>query len=257
MQRVSILVIVGALALGQVTMADDALAADLFVVHGINGEDLGQDEALPVDIRIDVPPADVGPEDVCLAGVGFGDTEGPETFSDAGLYGVEIHLPDGPAECEGTLLVANLLSVSLDETAIILAQLDAQGAPLVSKYTVNASELSGDDGRISGIHAAVFPAVNIEILDRDAGNEVVETFFNVQNGDQTFPLDLVEGRYQIRVLDAGTEDLLDRRNITVDAGEIGIGILVGSEANETIEILRLLIDTTAAVPAVALDANPE
>jgi hypothetical protein len=68
MQRVSILVIVGALALGQVTMADDALAADLFVVHGINGEDLGQDEALPVDIRIDVPTADVGPEDVCLAG---------------------------------------------------------------------------------------------------------------------------------------------------------------------------------------------
>jgi hypothetical protein len=257
MQRVSILMTAVALAFGQFAVADDAIAADLFVVHGVNGEDLGEDEALPIDIRIDVPPADMGPEDICLPGVEFGDTEGPETVPDAGLYGVEIHLPDGPAECEGTLLVANLLSVSLLETAIILAQLDAQGALLVSKYTVNASELGGDDARISGIHAAVFPAVNIEILDRAAGNEVVATFLNVQNGDQTFPLDLPEGRYQVRVLDAATDDLLDRRNLTVDAGEIGTGILVGSGANDTLDILRLLIDTTAAVPALAFDADPQ
>jgi hypothetical protein len=256
MQRVSILMTAVALAFGQFAVADDALAADLFVVHGINGADLGEDEALPIDIRIDVPPADIGPEDVCLPGVEFGDTEGPETVPDAGLYGVEIHLPDGPAECEGTLLVANSLSVSLRETAIILAQLDAQGAPLVSKYTVNASELGGD-ARISGIHAAVFPAVNIEILDRDARNEVVETILNVQNGDQTFAFDLPEGRYRIVVLDAGTDDVLFRRGVTVDAGEIGTGILVGSEANDTIEILRLLIDTTAAVPALAFDADPQ
>jgi hypothetical protein len=244
MQRFPILMTAGALVFGQFAVANDALAADLFVVHGINGEDLGEDEALPVDIRIDVPPAGLGAEDVCLAGLEFGDTEGPQTVQEAGLYGVEIHAPDGPAECEGTLLVANSLSVSLVETAILLAQLDAQGAPLVNKYTVNASEL-GDQARISVIHAAVLPALDIEIVDRDDGNAVEDTFLNVQNGDQTFPLDLDEGRYRASVFDAGTEDRLARRNILVDAGEIGIGILVGSGANDTVEILRLLIETTA------------
>jgi hypothetical protein len=256
MHRVSIMMAAGALAFGQFAVANNALAADLFVVHGINGEDVGEDEDLPVDIRIDVPPAGLGAEDICLAGVQFGDTEGPQTVEGAGFYGVEIHLPDGPAECEGTLLVANSLSISAIETAVILAQLDAQGAPQANKYTVNASE-PGDQARISVIHAAVLPALDIEIVDRDDRNAVEDTFFNVQNGDQTFPLDLEEGRYRALVFDAGTEDRLARQNITVDAGEIAIGIIVGSETNDTVEILRLLIDTTAAAAALAFDDDPE
>jgi hypothetical protein len=240
MRRVSILMTAGALAFCQFAVANSALAADLFVVHGINGEDVGADEDLPVDIRIDVPPAGAGDEDICLAGVQFGDTEGPQTVEEAGFYGVEIRQP-GPPNCEGTLLVANSLSISAIETAVILAQLDAQGAPLANKYTVNASE-PGDQARISVIHAAVLPALDIEIVDRDDRNAVEDTFFNVQNGDQTFPLDLEEGRYRAIVFDAGTEDRLARQNITVDAGEIAIGIIVGSEANDTVEILRLLID---------------
>ena len=251
MRRVSLLMTAGALAFGQFAVANAALAADLFVVHGINGEDVGQDEDLPVDIRIDVPPTGAGAEDICLAALEFGDTEGPQTV-EAGFYGVEIRLPDGPAGCEGALLVANTLSVSAIETAVILAQLDAQGAPLVSKYTLNASEL-GEEARISVIHAAVLPALDIEIIDRNDSNAVEDTFFNVQNGDQTFPLDLEEGRYRAIVFDAGTEDRLVRSNIAVDAGETAIGIVVGSEANDTVEILRLLIDTTAAAPALALD----
>jgi hypothetical protein len=255
MQRISLLLTAGALAFGQL-VADHATAADLFLVHGINGEDVGADEEFPVDILIDLPPDGFGPEDVCVSGVEFTDTLGPETL-EAGLYGVEIReavtVPNGVTECEGALVVADVLSISEIETAIVLAHLDAQGAPVVSKFTVNASELDDSEVRLSAIHAAVLGAVDIEILERDTGDETI--FTNVLNGQQTFPLEGEDGRYRIQILDAGTGERLDRRNITLDEGEVGVGVLVGSAANETLEILRLLIDTTEpTLPMVADDS---
>ncbi|MGH6905582.1 MAG: hypothetical protein ACREIR_22915, partial [Geminicoccaceae bacterium] len=171
MQRISRLFAAGALAFGPI-LADDAIAADLFVVHGINGEDLGEDRAFPVDIRLDLPPTGEGPEDICVARVEFTDRLGPGIF-DAGLYGIEIReaviVDNGVLRCDGALLVADVLSISEIETALILVHLDAQGAPVVSKRSINASELDEDEVRISGIHAAVLGPVDIEILERDTG----------------------------------------------------------------------------------------
>jgi hypothetical protein len=253
MQRISLLLAAGVLAFNQLA-ADGAFAADVFVVHGINGEDVGSDEEFPVDVLVDLPPNGIGPEDICLSGVEFTDREGPETLL-AGLYGIEVReavaVPNGLTECEGALVVAAVLSISELETALILLHLDAQGAPVVSKSTINASVLDQSEVRISAIHAAVLGAVDIEIFERDTGDEVV--FSNVLNGQQTFPLEADDGRYRIDILDPGTGDRLDRRNVTLDEGEVGVGILVGSGANDTLEILRLLIDTTEPAPAMVAD----
>jgi hypothetical protein len=255
MQRISPLFAAGALAVGQL-LADGAVAANLFVVHGINGEDLGESRAFPVDILIDLPPTGRGREDLCGGGVEFTDRLGPGVL-EAGLYGIEIHeavlIENGPLGCDGELLVADVLSISEIETAIVLLHLDAQGAPVVGKYTVNAFELAGGEVRISAIHAAVSGAADIEVLERNTGDEAA--FPSVLNGQQTFPLEGQEGRYQIQFLDATTGDRLARRTVTLDEDEVGVGILVGSTADDTLEILRLLIDTTAPPPPMAAAAG--
>jgi len=132
----------GALALAPLIAADRTLAAEAFIVHAINGEDLGADEEFPVDILIDLPPAGVGPEDICITDVEFTDDIGPQTL-EAGLYTVELH--EAGADCEGLLVVANVLSISSVGAVLIVAQTDAQGAPLVKGYTLNFTPLADNE----------------------------------------------------------------------------------------------------------------
>jgi hypothetical protein len=180
MHRVSTLIAAGALAVGPL-VAGDTMAADLFAVHGINGEDLGLDEDFPVDVNVVFPDS----SELCaLTDLLFGDTEGPVTVEDAGLYTIEIYAAEN-GDCTGTLLVSDQVSISAVDTALILAQLDASNSPVIRKYNLNATELGDAEGRISVIHAAVAPAVDIEIVDET-------TFLTVQNGQQTFPLTLEE-----------------------------------------------------------------
>jgi hypothetical protein len=243
MQRVSVLVAAGVVALGQSIAIQDAAAADAFAVHGINGTDLGFDEALTVDIAVDVPDTD---EDPCLAGVQFGDVLGPVADLPAGAYGVEIRLPDSPEECGGTLVVGTTVSLSLVETALIVAHLDANGVPVVSKFTVNTAALDENQARLSAIHAAQAPAVDIEVVDPHT-NEAVATWFDREKGTQTFPLEVGEGAYRVRVspsdpLSTETQPPVAREDLEAAGGMVGVGVIVGSVGNDTIETLVVAID---------------
>jgi hypothetical protein len=242
MQRMCLFLAATALALAPF-VAGSAIAATLFAVHGINGEDLGEEEEFPVDVNVVFPDG----TETCVPGLEFGDIEGPVEVDQVGTYGVEISASD-TTDCGGTLLVADQVNVSAIDTAIILAHLDASNSPVVRKYNLNATELGEDEARISAIHAAVAPAVDIEIED-------VATFFNVQNGQQTFPTTVEDGRYRVLVLDPESGDRLARRSVSLDPGEIGVGIAVGSAVNETLEVLRLLIDTTVAPVTMSLDSD--
>jgi hypothetical protein len=244
MHRVAITIAAGALAVSSLA-AGGAVAADLFVVHGINGDDLGLDEEFPLDLNLVSPD---GTEECVLTDLEFEDVEGPATV-DPGLFTFELYGADG-TDCGGPLLVSEQVSVSALDTAIILAYLDASNSPVIGKFNVNATELDEDEGRISAIHAAVAPAVDIEI-----GEET--EFLNVQNGQQTFPLTLPEDRYPIVVRDPATGDRLARRSVTVDPGEIGVGILVGSASNDTLDVLRLLVDATAVPMAATIERGEE
>lgn len=244
MRRMSLFLAAGALAQAPF-VAGSVMAATLFAVHGINGEDLGFEEQFPVDVNIVFPDG----AETCLPGLEFGDIEGPVEVDQVGSYGVELSAVDG-TECGGTLLVTDQVNVSAIDTAIILAHLDASNSPVVRKYNLNATELGEDEARISAIHAAVAPAVDIEIED-------VATFFNVQNGQQTFPTTVEDGRYRVFVLDPASGDRLARRGVSLDPGEIGVGIAVGSAVNETLEVLRLLIDTTVEPVAMSLDSDED
>jgi hypothetical protein len=232
MQRVSSLVAAGALTLGPFVL-DEAIAASLFVVHGTNASTFRP----RVDVNVVLPD---GSELCDLTDLRFGNIEKPIQVDQVGIYGIEIYLTDG--NCDNRLLVADELSISLDETALVLFQLDGQNTPVIRKYTLDMTALDEDEGRVSAIHAAVAGAMDVEVVDRDNGNDVVATSLNVRNGDQTFPLVLAAGPYRVELLDPASGDRLARRNVTVDPGEIGVGIAVGSALDGTLEVLRLIID---------------
>lgn len=244
MQRVSVLAAAGVVALGQLIAVQEAAAADAFAVHGINGTDLGFDEALTVDIAVDVPDTD---EDLCLADVQFGDVLGPVADLPAGPYGVEVRLPDSPEECQGTLVVGNTVSLSLVETAIIVAHLDANGAPVLGKFTVNTAALDEGLARLSAIHAAQAPAVDVQVVD-PLPDEPIATVFDLDNGNQTFPVEIEAGNYQVRVspsdpLSTDTLPPIEDEDLELAEGVAGVGIVVGSVANDTIDTLAVAIDT--------------
>ena len=87
----SVLVLAGAAVLA--ACDDDEMTgpdpqASVYVVHGINGTDIGAGEALPVDVS-------VSGAGCVLEGVEFRDVEGPLTL-DPGTYDVEFTNGDQP-----------------------------------------------------------------------------------------------------------------------------------------------------------------
>lgn len=246
-----------ALAAGALTASDGALAADAYVVHGINGTNLDPslDEVLPVDVAVLSPGAG---HPSCLTAPGgpigapleFTDVAGPIDGLPAGLYQFVISLADEANPCGGDPQVTGTANISSFDTALLIAHIDANGAPLLGKFTVNASAVAAGSARISAIHTAEAPGVDIEVSNDDT-EETEAIFFDLENGDQTFPLSVAApGAYRIRVspsdpASTDTQPPVASRTITVEDGQIGVGVIVGSAVSDplTLETIRVLIDT--------------
>jgi hypothetical protein len=234
MQRTTTFLATSALVLGSL-FAASASAATLGVVHGINGTDLGPSipEEFPVDITVVSPDG----ASKCVKAVKFKNVKvgALEKLDQVGEYEVKITLRDGSNTCgSGTLVIADTVNVSAYDFAIVVAHLDASNTPVVRKYNLNGQPLPSTDGRVSAIHAAAAPPVLIVIK-----GDTKDKYRNVQNGEQTFPASAPEGTYAVQVILDG--DLQAKKDVKVFAGKIGVGIAVGSAANETLEVIRLKI----------------
>lgn len=128
-----------ALALASAQLA----AADVVVVHGINGLDLGlADAALPVDISI---------SDQCLQDLSFGDIDSSVEL-DAGIYVAQVHLADATEPCAGTLVATTSVDVSLDENLTIIAHLSAEGTPKIAKFSNDVRPATDTGGARLMVH---------------------------------------------------------------------------------------------------------
>lgn len=141
--------------------------ATVYVVHGINGIDLGASEALPVDVAVN--------GNCVLEGVEFGDIEGPLRL-DEGSYDLAVYL-SGETPCAGDPAI-EAGDVGLDEVdnVSIAAHLDASGSPILTPFTNDVSAKPGKT-RIFARHAANFGAVDV-VLDG------TRPFTGVMNGQQ-------------------------------------------------------------------------
>ena len=138
-----------ALGIGQAA-SGAAQAADAYLVHGIPG----------------VEPVDIAVNGSCdFDDVNFGDSAGPVEIP-AGVYEIEVFL-DGGGQCDGDLAITGSFDVSVLDTAIFVAHLDTNGAPVLSKFTTNAAETESGNARVTAYHTAAAPAVDIVVRGVD------------------------------------------------------------------------------------------
>jgi hypothetical protein len=223
------------LGLGGSIVAQPAQAADTYVVHGINGIDLGQNEALPVDIAVDGACA--------FERVEFGEVLGPANL-DTGPHQIRVSLAD-EQPCAGPLALTARIDVSIAETAIVVAHLDQQGAPRLSKFTTNADPLDHADARLTAYHTAAAP--NVDLRVRQPGvSGFLAAIKGLANGEASFPAEVPAGSYELRVSPstesgAGFNPPLADIPIELEAGSAYAVFAAGSLANETFTAIPIVI----------------
>ena len=127
--------------------------ATVYVVHGINGADLGASESLPVDIAVN--------GSCVLEGVEFRDVEGPLSLEE-GSYDLAVYLA-GDSPCAGDPAIeASDVELDDDDNVSITAHLNASGEPTLTPFTNDVSAKPGKT-RISARHAANFGAVDVVV----------------------------------------------------------------------------------------------
>lgn len=169
-----------------------ANAGDVYVVHGIPGADLGLPDALPVDVSVDGTCTALAPFE-------FGSVAGPISL-DTGTHELAISLNDGNDDCNGLLVATQRIDVAVFETAVVVANLDANGAVRLTKFTVDTSELAPGQARTAIAHAAKAPSVNIRI---GGGGKSGARIRNLENGEQSFAAVVDDGSYNVRVVPDG------------------------------------------------------
>ena len=170
--------------------SSSVFAADVYVVHGIDGTDLGLDQELLVDVSVD--------GDCALDDVAFGDATAALPF-EPGIYDIAIRLSDGiEASCTGTLVAQTRLNVSIFETAVVVAHLDVNGAITLGKFTVKTDPIAEGQARVAVAHAAAAPPVDIQAKGTQGTKGVVRQRL-VANGGQSSATDVSVGTYDFKI----------------------------------------------------------
>lgn len=149
-------------------------AAELSVVHGVNGTDLGLAEALPVDISLSGSCA--------LKNVPFRTVSSTLQVA-AGSHEVVIRLSNG--NCTGALVAQTRLDLSINENSTIVAHLSEEGAVRLTKFINDRQPTANNLGRVTLRHTAAAPAVDIWYRARRASRVVRALRSGEQNGSET------------------------------------------------------------------------
>lgn len=154
-----------ALSVGLVTPfagAQNGETSTVTVIHGIPGEDIGLNNALPVDVL-------VNGELCALTGLVLGDIERLEL--PAASYDVQVRLSDG--ECGGPVAIdAPGVAVPGGINATIIAHLDAAGAPTASVFVNDVSAVDSGEARVAVHHTAAAPTVDIWLTPAEGYNRI-------------------------------------------------------------------------------------
>lgn len=203
-------------------------AATLFVGHGIDGQDLGLPQALPVDVCL-VTDMGLAP---LKAGLMFQEIELISDGLDAGRYDVEVRVSGGPA-CEGPVAAAASIFLGIGENATALAHLTEQGTPTITKFVNDVRPLGADETRLYARHGAAFGDVDVYLR---SGNKSAR-IRNLENPDQEGAT-LKAGRWGVAIFPSGSpRDRVFAQVLSLDPGFAYFAYAVGSPANETFTVL--------------------
>ena len=127
--------------------------ASIFVVHGINGKDLGLDESLPVDVEVN--------GNCAIQRLTFRDIKGPIQLP-GGKYDFKVRLAN-TTPCAGAAVIS-VPGVMLlpGSNSSVVAHLSAAGTPTASVFE-NDLEGGPGDATVAARHTAAFTAVDVAV----------------------------------------------------------------------------------------------
>jgi hypothetical protein len=192
----------------------------IYVIHGINGVDLGAAMALPVDISV----SGVG---CALKAFEFTKTAGPISLP-KGDYTIQVFAANAGAPCSGSPILQNTFSFEKGNSYTLIAHLTAAGTPALSMFMNDISFPGNAKTRFTFTHAAYAPAVDI-LLSR--GN-FSKTFSNVPNGASGSVAGSPGNSWSVTVNLAGTTTtVLGPATLKGKAGTVQSVFVVGSATN--------------------------
>jgi hypothetical protein len=146
---------------------------EVYVVHGIPGEDLAMDPELPVDVFVN--------DAICLLeGFEFGEIVGPVTL-DPGDYNVKISLANESDPCTNSAVIEADLTFETGKNYSVVAHLTEMGDPTGSLFENNVYPTGRGKARIIAHHTAAAPSVDVTVernSDPGAPRIVVQNFTN-------------------------------------------------------------------------------
>lgn len=202
--------------------ADSELPGNVFVVHGINGTDLGEHEDLPVDIA-------VNGECTNLTEVTFQTISNPLKF-EPGQYKIEVFLADDKNPCHGPLAITKKVPIQFGENVALVAHLTEQGTPTLSKFVNDLRPTEDGETRLIVRHTAAAPPVDVNGLE------------DIRNGQQR-SVEVAPGEVEVTVEPFG-EESIGPIPLPLEGDTSTIVYAVGSLKNGTFEPLPQILYLT-------------
>ena len=203
--------------------------SDVYVVHGIPG--------LDVDIYVN--------DALTLEAFTPTTVAGPLSLP-AGDYEIEIFgAIDSPAASADARSDAAALTVvqavPAGANVSVVAHLDADGAPTVTPFVNDVSDVESDStGRVVIRHTAAAPAVDIV-----AGGAPVGNLVDIVNGEQE-QIDLPADAYPTGIAATGTTDVLFDAPVTVEGAKSLVVYAIGDLAGGTFGLVTQSLDLSVA-----------
>lgn len=200
--------------------------AGVYVVHGINGTDLGLPASLPVDVSVD---------GACvLTGFEFRSIAGPVPLA-TGTYAVAVSVANPASPCSEPPVIAADVPVDGDAGTTIVAHLTPGGTPTASVFT-NPS--AGSDALVVARHTAAFGAVDV-VLERPSGASA--TLEDLVNGMQA-SVATRPGRAGAAITPANADVRVFETSAVLNPFTTYIFYAVGTPGNGTFEVIAQRLD---------------
>jgi hypothetical protein len=224
------LVLAAAFVLFSAPASAQGTRAEVFVVHGIPGQDVaGAPRDLPVDVSVNGACA--------LPNLRYGQIVGPLQLN-PGTYRVAVHFPATGACTSAAVIGPADIPLFAGENATLLAHLTGTGALTASKFVNDLRQTAASRARVMVHHTANAPAVDV-YLTTQFGNALATRGLatSVVNGE-TATLPVAGQNTQLAIAAAGQS--------AAAFGPVGLGLqanrlyllyVVGSLANNSLNVI--------------------
>lgn len=210
----------------QNTVAPAPANATVYVLHGINGTDLGAAAAFPVDVSVN--------GSCTLQGFNFKEFAGPLALP-PGTYAIAISPANTATPCSNTAAISANVPVTAGINATIVAHLAVGGAPTASVFL---NDFAPASPQLFARHAADFGAVDVVV---NPGPSQV-AFQDLTNANEAGGGLGATGTYRITIAPANTTNYVYDQTVQLSVGTLYAGYAVGTPSNGTFEVVLQAID---------------